>query len=124
MKMNNKLTEIHKAALTNLTKNALNYYESGADYEQTLSDNKFAYSRYKIYPHILKNSLNNVAYDVDLSTQAFGKTFKSPIFIAPTAMQKMAHKDGEIGSASGKGLKYIIYMFFMFFLSFSNIFTM
>lgn len=93
------VNNIQRIARQNLTKNALNYYESGADYEQTLTDNQLAYQRYKVRPRVL-NAGTSFNGDVDMSVEAFGKSFKSPIFLAPTAMQKMAHPDGEIGTAT------------------------
>lgn len=97
-----KLREIYQQALNKLkdNPNAYYYYESGADYEQTLADNEHAYERYKIYPHLLKkDGAKNET--IDLTVSAFGTKFNIPIFLAPTAMQKMAHPDGEIGTAKG-----------------------
>ena len=36
-----------------------------------------------------------------MSTEVQGEKINFPICIAPTAMQKMAHEDGEIGTAKG-----------------------
>jgi 4-hydroxymandelate oxidase len=36
---------------------------------------------------------------VDSSVQVFGRRWPSPIFIAPTALQRMAHPDGELATA-------------------------
>ena len=37
--------------------------------------------------------------ELDLSTEVLGHQIKLPIGIAPTAMQRMAHPDGECASA-------------------------
>ena len=105
-----QLKKIYQEALNKLkdNPNAYYYYESGADYEQTLADNEHAYKRYKVYPHLLKKDASDG--DIDLTVNAFGTKFKIPIFLAPTAMQKMAHVDGEIGTAKG----IIIYNFLVF----------
>jgi len=36
---------------------------------------------------------------VDTSIEVFGRRWPSPIFIAPTALQRMAHPDGELATA-------------------------
>ena len=96
-----ELKKLYQKALNKLKENpnAYYYYESGADYEQTLADNEHAYQRYKVYPHLLKQDADNKK--IDLTVSAFGTKFNLPIFLAPTAMQKMAHPDGEIGTAKG-----------------------
>ena len=104
-----RLKEIYQQALNNLkdNPNAYYYYESGADYEQTLADNEHAYERYKVYPHLLKKDASKGA-PIDMTVSAFGTKFNVPIFLAPTAMQKMAHVDGEIGTAKGSSKLFII----------------
>lgn len=97
------ISGIRQIARKNLTKNALNYYESGADYEQTLSENCRAYDRIKLCPHGVGN---NRVQNIDLSTHVLGSKLNIPICIAPTAMQRMAHPDGEIATAKGNKLKY------------------
>ena len=37
----------------------------------------------------------------DLSTMVLGKPVAFPIGISPTAMQRMAHPDGELAAAKG-----------------------
>ncbi|XP_066934651.1 uncharacterized protein [Clytia hemisphaerica] len=79
------------------------YVESGADYEQTLAENEYAYKRYKVYPHLLSKNAN--LGDIDLSVMAFGSSFKIPIFLAPSGSQKMAHPDGEEATARAAAAK-------------------
>jgi (S)-2-hydroxy-acid oxidase len=42
--------------------------------------------------------LTNVAH-IDTSTQVFGKKYPYPIAIAPSAMQRLAHPDGELATS-------------------------
>ena len=42
-----------------------------------------------------------------MTSTALGYQVSAPIAIAPTAMQKMAHEDGEIATSRGKILKDI-----------------
>ena len=53
--------------------------KEGTDYEQTLAENEYAYKSYKIYPHLLKRNTRE-GYIDDLSVNAFGSSFKTPIF--------------------------------------------
>ena len=48
--------------------------------------------------------LRNVT-NVDLKTTILGEKVSFPLGIAPTALQKMAHPDGEIATAKGINLK-------------------
>jgi (S)-2-hydroxy-acid oxidase len=50
--------------------------------------------RLKIRPMTLRN----VAH-IDTSTKVFGKTYPYPIAISPSAMQRLAHPDGELGTS-------------------------
>ncbi|PVZ96909.1 hypothetical protein BB558_007163 [Smittium angustum] len=88
------LSDIEKLAFQKLDKNALDYYASGAQDEITHYDNKKAFDRYQIRPRFLRD-----VSKVDMSTEIFGEKFSSPIFVAASAMQKMAHPIGEVGSA-------------------------
>jgi len=58
--------------------------------------------RLKIRPRTLRN----VAH-IDTSTRVLGKGYPYPIAIAPSAMQQLAHPDGELGTsraAAGQGI--------------------
>lgn len=46
--------------------------------------------------------MRNVA-DVDLSVEVFGEKLEWPIGVSPSAMQKMAHPEGEVASARAAG---------------------
>ncbi|XP_017768714.1 PREDICTED: peroxisomal (S)-2-hydroxy-acid oxidase [Nicrophorus vespilloides] len=77
-----------------LPKNALDYYKSGAGLETTLNNNEKAFSRLRIRPRCLRNVSKR-----DLSTTILGSKISMPLGIAPTAMQKMAHPEGEMANA-------------------------
>ncbi|KAJ4912576.1 Peroxisomal (S)-2-hydroxy-acid oxidase GLO5 [Raphanus sativus] len=68
------------------------YYASGAEDQWTLQENRNAFSR------ILARVLIDVS-EVDVSTRVLGFNISMPIMVAPTAMQKMAHPDGELATA-------------------------
>ncbi|KAJ3413391.1 Hydroxyacid oxidase 1 [Chytridiales sp. JEL 0842] len=88
------IKDFQNLALAKLDKNARDYYESGADDEETLRDNIAAFSRYKLRPRFMRDVSN-----VSLQTTILGVQVSSPIGIAPAAMQKLCHPVGEVGTA-------------------------
>lgn len=60
----------------------------------TLRENRKAYSRLRILPRVLVDVTN-----VDTKTTILGDPVDSPICVAPTAMQQMAHPDGEMATS-------------------------
>nr|CAB3251778.1 hydroxyacid oxidase 1-like [Phallusia mammillata] len=88
------IQDFEQLAKESLTKNAWDYYSSGATDEQTLHDNCMAFKRYRLRPKVL----NDVSC-VDISTSVLGQKVDIPICIASTAMNKMADPCGEIAAA-------------------------
>lgn len=66
------------------------YIDGGADDEFTLKRNTSAFEEYDLIP----NGLADVA-DIDLSTTILGQKVSSPLFLAPTGMNRLFHHDGE-----------------------------
>jgi len=89
------LSEYESFACSNLPKMATSYYSSGANDMLTLKDNREAFNRLVLKPNIL---VNGGVDSIDLSTSLLGDHVSMPICIAPTAMQKMAHPDGELAT--------------------------
>jgi len=77
------------------------YYRSGATDEQTLQDNVEAFKRIRIRPRVLTG-----VQKVDLSVSVLGQRLSTPILVAPTAMQRLAHDDGEKATAKGWVLSF------------------
>ncbi|XP_035262747.1 hydroxyacid oxidase 1 [Anguilla anguilla] len=73
-----------------LPKAVFDYYFSGADEQETLADNVAAFSRWRLYPRVLRD-----VSQVDLSVSVLGQRLSMPVCVAATAMQRMAHPDGE-----------------------------
>ncbi|KAJ8290551.1 hypothetical protein GJAV_G00014380 [Gymnothorax javanicus] len=87
-----------------LPKAVFDYYFSGADDQETLADNVAAFSRWRLYPRVLRD-----VSQVDMSVSVLGQTLSMPVCVAATAMQRMAHPDGETAtmracSAAGTGM--------------------
>lgn len=90
--------DFEKKAVGQLEKNALDYYRSGAGEQFTLGLNREAFRRLRLRPRCLRDVSR-----LDISTKIFGEQMQWPLGIAPTAMQKMAHPDGEVGNARAAG---------------------
>ncbi|OZJ03812.1 hypothetical protein BZG36_03012 [Bifiguratus adelaidae] len=88
------LDDFEKHAQATLPKMVWDYYKSGAMDEQTVNDNKQAYSRWRIRPRVLVDVSN-----VRTETKLFGDRISTPICIAAAAMQRMAHPDGELATS-------------------------
>uniref|UniRef100_G3MPT4 (S)-2-hydroxy-acid oxidase n=1 Tax=Amblyomma maculatum TaxID=34609 RepID=G3MPT4_AMBMU len=86
--------DLRRLGLPKLSKSVRDYYESGADQEQTLRENVAAFKRLRLRYRVL-----NTARRRDLTTTLLGYPVSMPVGIAPSAMQEMAHSDGEIGTA-------------------------
>ncbi|ESQ55569.1 hypothetical protein EUTSA_v10025514mg [Eutrema salsugineum] len=86
--------EYEKIAKEKLPKMVYDYYASGAEDQWTLQENRNAFSRILFRPRILID-----VSEIDVSTTVLGFNISMPIMIAPTAMQKMAHPDGELATA-------------------------
>ena len=90
------LDELAREAEAIIEPSAWDYYAGGADDERTLADNVAAWGRMRLRPHVLRD-----VSSVDPSTRVLGTEVSSPILVAPTAYQKLAHEAGEAGTARG-----------------------
>ncbi|XP_074513423.1 2-Hydroxyacid oxidase 1 isoform X1 [Sebastes fasciatus] len=77
-----------------LPKAVYDYYRSGADEQSTLADNVAAFNRWHLVPRVLRDVSR-----VDLSVSVLGQKLSMPVCVAATAMQRMAHPDGETATA-------------------------
>jgi isopentenyl diphosphate isomerase/L-lactate dehydrogenase-like FMN-dependent dehydrogenase len=73
---------------------AWEYFRGGAGDESTLRDNRAALERWKLQPRVLVD-----VSGVDTSTTVLGTPVAAPILVAPVAMQKLAHPEGEAATA-------------------------
>eukprot|EP00270_Netrium_digitus_P020711 TRINITY_DN859_c0_g1_i1.p1 TRINITY_DN859_c0_g1~~TRINITY_DN859_c0_g1_i1.p1 ORF type:complete len:394 (+),score=120.69 TRINITY_DN859_c0_g1_i1:67-1182(+) len=86
--------EYQAIAKLKLPKQAYDYYASGAEDEWTLKENRNAFERIRFRPRILVDVTK-----VDMTTSFLGYRISMPIMVAPTAMQRMAHPEGELATA-------------------------
>jgi 4-hydroxymandelate oxidase len=87
------LADYEQAARRTAGPEALGYIEGGAGDEITLADNRTAWSRIALRPRML------VGGACDLGVTVLGRPRAHPVVVAPTAFQRLAHPDGEIGIA-------------------------
>jgi isopentenyl diphosphate isomerase/L-lactate dehydrogenase-like FMN-dependent dehydrogenase len=88
------LDDYERVAVERLAPGPLAYFAGGAGDEHTLRDNRAAFARQAIVPRVMRD-----VSIVDTSLELFGRRWASPIFIAPTALQRMANADGELATA-------------------------
>lgn len=72
----------------------LAYYSGGAGDERTLRDNEEAWRRRHLRPRVLVDVSH-----VSTASSVLGTPVSMPILVAPTALHRMAHADGEAGMA-------------------------
>lgn len=84
------VAEYERYAESTLPKNAFGYYASGSNDMITLRENRAAFSRLRLMPKVLVDVSN-----INMQTTILGQKVAFPICIAPTAMQRMAHDEGE-----------------------------
>ncbi|KAM3370325.1 hypothetical protein ACQJBY_017930 [Aegilops geniculata] len=94
MEMITNVSEYERLAKEKLPKMVYDYYASGAEDQWTLNENREAFSRILFRPRVLIDVTH-----INMATNILGFDVSMPIMIAPTAMQKMAHPEGELATA-------------------------
>ncbi|PAE14963.1 alpha-hydroxy-acid oxidizing enzyme [Virgibacillus sp. 7505] len=81
------------------------FLQSGAGDEETLGQNREAFSEYDILPRVLRDVSN-----VDTSVQLFGQAQSMPVMLAPVGFQGIFHPEKELGSvkaAAAAGIPFV-----------------
>jgi isopentenyl diphosphate isomerase/L-lactate dehydrogenase-like FMN-dependent dehydrogenase len=86
--------DYERLAEQKLDANAHAYFAGGAGDEVTLRDNLASFERRKLRPRVLVD-----VSSVSTATTILGTDVALPILIAPLALQRMAHPDGELATA-------------------------
>ncbi len=92
------LIDYEQLAAQRLNANARAYIDGGAADEITLRDNRAAFDRLRLCSSVLQDMSG-----ADTRTRLLGLELNHPIILAPVALQKLAHPDGEIASVQGAG---------------------
>ncbi len=88
------MLELEELARQTLDPAVYDYIAGGADDEVTLGENRAAFGRWRLRPRYLVDVSR-----VDLSTTVLGQPISFPVLVAPSAYHKLAHPDGELGTA-------------------------
>lgn len=72
-----------------------NYIDGGADDEMTLRRNTAAFETVDLIPNVLRG-----VSDVDLSVTVMGQKLALPVYLSPTALQRLFHHQGERATAA------------------------
>ena len=86
--------DYERLAEERLDANAHAYFAGGAGDEVTLRENVAAFERRKLRPRVLVD-----VQEVSTATTLLGTDVSMPIVLAPLALQRMAHPDGELATA-------------------------
>jgi 4-hydroxymandelate oxidase len=90
------LDDLERNARHAIGEMAYAYYAGGSDDERLLRDNVDAWARWQLHPRVLAGLA-----DVSCSTSVLGYPVSSPVAVAPTAIQGLAHPEGEVATARG-----------------------
>ena len=88
------VADFERLAETRLDPGAFGYYAGGAGDERALAGNVAAWARLRLRPRVLVD-----VAEVTTGTTVLGTPVSMPLLVAPTAIQKLAHPDGEQGMA-------------------------
>ncbi|KAI0089155.1 FMN-dependent dehydrogenase-domain-containing protein [Irpex rosettiformis] len=97
------LQDIEDYAKTVLTKTAWAYYRSTGDDEYTYWENFESFKRFWFRPRVLHKIST-----ISMSTNIFGLESSLPIFIAPAALARLGHPDGEMNLTRAAGAEGIV----------------
>jgi isopentenyl diphosphate isomerase/L-lactate dehydrogenase-like FMN-dependent dehydrogenase len=88
------VADFERLAEERLEPGAFGYYAGGAGDELALAGNVEAWRRLRLRPRVLVD-----VSEVTTATTVLGAEVSMPVLVAPTAIQRLAHPDGEEGMA-------------------------
>jgi len=91
-----ELDAVHDQARARLPRGVYDYYAGGTEAEVTLGESVTSWQRWRLRPRMLRD-----VSAVSMTTTLLGTPVSMPIGVAPWALQRMAHPDGEAGTARG-----------------------
>ena len=93
------LDDLERDARHAIGEMAYAYYAGGADDERLLDGNIAAWGHWQLHPRVLAGIDGLEA--VSTATTLLGTPVSSPVAVAPTAIQALAHPEGEAATARG-----------------------
>ena len=88
------ILDYEELARKKLSQPFFDYIAGGADDEVTLRRNREAFERIELKPRALVD-----VSVIDLSTNVLGQRVEMPVLLAPVAVQRLAHPEGELATA-------------------------
>ncbi|TMD21783.1 MAG: alpha-hydroxy-acid oxidizing protein, partial [Chloroflexi bacterium] len=88
-----KLDDFEPAARAILPQGIYDYIAGGSEDEAALRGNREAFARYRFRFKVLAST-----DQIELGHELFGQRFRMPVHLAPTAIQRMTHPDGELAA--------------------------
>jgi isopentenyl diphosphate isomerase/L-lactate dehydrogenase-like FMN-dependent dehydrogenase len=98
------VADYERLAAERLDPGALGYFAGGADDEVTLAENVAAMARWKLRPRVLVD-----VSAVSTATSVLGVPMSMPVVVAPVAMQRLVHPDGEVAAATAAARAGVIF---------------
>jgi L-lactate dehydrogenase (cytochrome) len=86
--------DFRKLAQKRLPGPIFNYIDGGADDEVTMRRNSEAFQSCDLIPNVLTG-----VKDIDLSVEVMGQKLALPVYLSPTALQRLFHHQGERATA-------------------------
>ena len=100
------LEALEREARDRLSTSAYDYYAAGAGDETTLRENLAAWERLRLRPRILRD-----VSEVATATTVLGMPIAAPLVVAPMALQRLLHPDGELElRRAGEAAKTLVAM--------------
>ncbi|MEO5936237.1 MAG: alpha-hydroxy acid oxidase [Terriglobales bacterium] len=92
------LSDFEAIAEKRMTHMAWEYVNSGAADQITLRWNRDAFDKLRLNPRVLRD-----VSQVNTAVSVLGQAWPFPVMLAPTALHKLAHPEGELATAKGAG---------------------
>ena len=89
------IAQLERRARALLPREIYDFYAGGSGREETLRANVKAWRRRWLLPHVLRD-----VSSVDTSLSLWGTALRTPVAVAPTAFQRLAHPEGEVATAA------------------------
>jgi 4-hydroxymandelate oxidase len=98
------LRDFEQLARRSMASAAFDYYAGGAGDEIGLRDNVASFQRWRLRPRVLVD-----VSSIDISTEILGTRVAMPVGLAPTALQRLAHPDGEVATARAAAATSVLF---------------
>lgn len=98
--------ELERLAKEKMSAEAYAYIAGGAGTESTAQANREAFDRWKIVPRMLRGVANR-----STTIELFGRTYPSPLFLAPIGVLEMVHPEADLAVARAAAANTVPYVF-------------